>query len=148
MNRLLINYNQFAFRGYTHDDLQGEMEATLDLTNGCGTGEERPAQAKCEEQPQNQSAGYVGIPLRGTEKRSILKEHYRDDSGDLKNDLFFLSFFFFFLRIMKAGEVLRVKVDKFTLFVGNLIPYFLSNSNLTSSLDKNAQAWASEDSMP
>lgn len=143
LNRLLINYNQFAFRGYTHDDLQGEMEATLDLTNGCGTGEERPAHAKCEEQPQNQSAGYVGIHLRGTEKRSILKEHYRDDSGDLKNDLFFL-----FLRIMKAGEVLRVKVDKFTLFVGNLIPYFLSNSNLTSSLDKNAQAWASEDSMP
>ena len=44
--------------------------------------------------------------------------------------------------------MLRVKVDKFTLFVGNLIPYFLSNSNLTSSLDKNAQAWASEDSMP
>ena len=143
LNRLLINYNQFAFRGYTHDDLQGEMEATLDLTNGCGTGEERPAHAKCEEQPQNQSAGYVGIHLRGTEKRSILKEHYRDDSGDLKNDLFFL-----FLRIMKAGEVLRVKVDKFTLFVGNLIPYFLSNSNLTASLDKNAQAWASEDSMP
>ena len=55
----------------------------------------------------------MGIPLRGTEKRSILKEHYRDDSGDLKDYLFF--FFLGGEGIMKAGEVLRVKVDKFTL---------------------------------
>ena len=49
------------------------MEATLDLANGCGTGEERPAHAKCEEQPQNQSTGYVGIPLRGTGKKKYFE---------------------------------------------------------------------------
>ena len=73
LHRLLINYNQFALRGYTYDDLQGKMEATLDLANGCGTGEERPAHAKCEEQPQNQSTGYVGIPQRGTEKKKYFE---------------------------------------------------------------------------
>ena len=49
------------------------MEATLDLANGCGTGEERPVHAKCEEQTQNQSTGYVGIPLRGTGKKKYFE---------------------------------------------------------------------------
>ena len=45
-----------------------------------------------------------GFPREEQKKRSILKEHYRDDSGDLKNDLFFLFFFFFLVNYESRGS--------------------------------------------
>lgn len=59
-----------------------------------------------------------------------------------------MNIFLFYKYESRIGEVLRVKVDDFMFYVGNLTPSFLSNSNSTCSLGKNAWAWASEDRMP
>lgn len=107
LHRLLINYNQFAFRRLTYDDLQGKMEATLDLANGCRTGEERPAHASVRNNHRIKALVMWGFPREEQKKTSILKEHYRMILGTPENDLF--SLFFFFFGELWLGEMLTVK---------------------------------------
>ena len=62
-------------------------------------------------------------PVWEERKKKSVKQHSRDDSGDLKNNLLFFFFFFLTNYESRIGEVLRVKADDVILYVWNRNPF-------------------------